>query len=255
MENLKFKKYGSGEPVIILHGLFGMLDNWKTFGEMLAENYAVYLIDQRNHGNSPHKASHTYEDMAGDLSDWMEAQDIQNADIIGHSMGGKTALTFALSYPEKTRSVISIDMGIKEYPPGHDIYFEAMLNLPINKIDSRAEADTHLRKLVPNDSLRLFLMKSIHRNKNGTYEWKLNLQQLYNDYDEILKAITSENQYTGKTLFIGGTESGYVSPEDLSTIRELFPTAEIVMINAGHWIHAEEPEELHHTVKKFLASV
>lgn len=254
MENLNFKSYGKGEPVIILHGLFGMLDNWKTFGRLLSEDYEVFLIDQRNHGNSPHADKHNYRAMAGDINEWMQAQDLSEAHLIGHSMGGKTAMTFALSYPEKTKSLISVDMGVKKYPRGHDKYFEAMRSLDIDAIESRSEADEHLRKLIPDKGIRLFIMKSIHRRKDGSYEWKFNLEQLYRDYPEILQALKSDKKYTGNTLFIGGTNSGYLKEGDLDEIRPMFPEARLEMIEAGHWIHVEKPQELLKIVRNFLGA-
>lgn len=255
MENLNFKLYGEGEPVIILHGLFGMLDNWKTFGRLLSKNYSVYLVDQRNHGNSPHVNKHTYPAMAADIKDWMQAQELADAHLIGHSMGGKTAMTFAMNYPRKTKSLISVDMGIKEYPGGHEKYFDAMRSLKIDEIKSREEADKHLRKLIPNNAIRLFIMKSIHRKDDGTYEWKINLAQLYEDYPKILKALPSGKKYNGSTLFIGGTQSGYIRENDCTDLRSLFPAAEIKMIEAGHWIHAEKPRELLEIVMDFLSSI
>ncbi len=255
MKELNFKKFGEGEPVIILHGLFGMLDNWQTFGRMLSEDYEVYLVDQRNHGSSPHTDEHNYKSMAEDLKEWMEDQDLESAHIIGHSMGGKTALTFALMYPELARSVVSIDMGVKKYEGSHERFFSAMFSLPIDEIQSRSEAEEHLRKQVPENAIRMFLMKNIDRNPEGGYRWKFNLQQLYDDYEGILDAIDIDAQYDKDVLIVGGEKSGYVKPDDYEGIRHFFPKAEITSLNTGHWVHAEKPKELLELIRNFLAGV
>ncbi len=255
MEALNYKKYGDGEAIIILHGLFGMLDNWKTFGRMLSQDYAVYLVDQRNHGSSPHADSHTYADMATDLKEWMNAVGIVEAHIMGHSMGGKTAMTFALEFPEKAMSMISVDMGVISYKGHHDQYFKAMRSLPIEKISTRSEAEEHLRKLIPDKAIRLFIMKNIHRMRDGSYEWKFNLAQLYEDYEEILRGLETDKQYLKEALFIRGIQSGYIKDGDLSGIKGYFPQAELISMNTGHWVHAEKPKELLQVVKTFLQSV
>jgi len=254
MPALNYKSYGQGEPVIILHGLFGMLDNWQTIARQLSEEYNVYLLDQRNHGKSPHTERFDYSDMAEDVSDFMEKEGILKAHIIGHSMGGKTAMQLALFYPEKIESLTVVDIAPKAYKGGHQEIFEALFSIDLPTIESRKDADEQLQATISNFGVRQFLLKNLTRQKTGGYAWKMNLPTIHESYTAILSAITSIDSFSGPVLFIRGGQSKYVADIDKFIIKDLFPAADIVTIEgAGHWVHAEKPTELLEAVRRFIS--
>ena len=183
---LNHKTFGQGEPLVILHGLFGTLDNWQTMARRFAENYTVILVDQRNHGRSPHLPGHSYELLANDLKEFLEANWIYEANILGHSMGGKTAMQFAMDFPDMVEKLVVVDMGIKEYPAGHNEIFEALFSLDVSKLESRSVAQKHLVSKINNLGVVQFLMKNLSRKKEGGFQWKMNLQALYENYEKIL---------------------------------------------------------------------
>lgn len=250
---LNHKIYGQGDPIIILHGLFGMLDNWKTIAGKLADQYTVILVDQRNHGRSPHEDALTYPLMAADLQAFMEDNWIHTAHIMGHSMGGKTAMQFAVDYPEMVEKLIVVDMGIKQYPPGHEIIFKALNAVPIDQVESRSDAEEAIAQYVDDKGVRLFLMKNLTRNKEAGYEWKMNLPVIEKHYEDILAEISIPQPVDVESLFIYGTKSGYVTKEDIESIKEKFPEARFDGIESGHWVHAEKPKELLSSVEGFLS--
>lgn len=249
------KEYpGPGKPLIILHGLFGMLDNWHNIARTLSEEFHVFLPDLRNHGQSPHNTTMNYAVMAKDLLDFMEEKGLGKAAIMGHSMGGKVAMEFALQYPEKCSELIAVDMAPVEYEPGHNEIFDALFKLDItNPEKSRKELDEELTKGIPEFGVRQFLLKSLVRKEEGGYEWKFNLQGLFDSYDSILAPIAAGRSFEGPALFIRGERSGYVKDEYLPIIKELFPAMKLETVaEAGHWVHADKPAELMLAVKSFL---
>ncbi len=251
---LNYKEYGQGEPVIILHGLFGTLDNWQTLARQFGETYTVFAIDQRNHGRSPHADEHDYPTLAADLKQFMESQWIFNASVIGHSMGGKTAMQFALDYPDMVKKLVVVDIAPKAYVGTHYEIFKALFSLDLDRIESREEADEHLAQRIKEDDVRHFLMKNLTRKKGGGFEWKINLPVLYRHYDDILAAVRGGQPFDGPALFIRGGRSKHILPGDEKGIRELFPEARIETIEkAGHWVHADAPVELSAMVREFLA--
>ncbi|MFI5171276.1 MAG: alpha/beta fold hydrolase [Chitinophagales bacterium] len=252
--HLNYKPSGTGPPLIILHGLFGMLDNWKTVGKGLEDKFTIYLVDQRNHGKSPHVDAHSYKLMAEDIREFFEYHHIKSAHIIGHSMGGKTAMQFALDHGEMVNKLIVVDMGIKRYVGGHDKIFDALMSLDIKSITSRKDAESLLIEKVADTGVRQFLLKGLTRNANGSYDWKFNLKALSENYDEeILGPVVSDKSFQGKTLFIRGENSDYILNDDWDVIQKLFPNSRLITIkNAGHWVHADQPEALIKTVELFL---
>lgn len=252
--NLNYLKSGSGNPLIILHGLFGMLDNWKTVAKELEKNFTVFIIDQRNHGKSPHTAEHSYQLMADDLYSFFHQHGIQSAIILGHSMGGKTAMRFALDHADMVEKLIVVDMGVKRYPAGHDTIFDALFALDLKTINSRSEAEAVLKDKLRNQGERQFILKNLTRNHDGTYSWKFNLEAIHNNYeDEILAAIESDHPFQGTALFIRGEFSSYIKNEDWDGIQALFPAARLETIEgAGHWVHADKPVQLLQTIRLFL---
>jgi len=253
--DLNFKSFGQGFPIIILHGLFGMLDNWQTIAKKLAENYTVYIIDQRNHGRSPHSSDFTYSLLAEDLQAFMETHWIYKAHIIGHSMGGKTAMQFALSYPEMVKKLVVVDIAPKKYQAGHTAIFDALFSIDISKIANRKEATEQLQEQISDLGTLQFLLKNLTRKKEGGFEWKMNLAVLHQNYPHITTAIEMEDQpFEASTLFIRGGQSNYILDTDKALIQKLFPTASIATIpTANHWVHATATEEFLKLVNIFLA--
>lgn len=251
---LNYKKLGAGEPIIILHGLLGSLDNWQTIGRKLADEYEVYLVDQRNHGKSPHTETHTYQDMADDLLEFMNQQGLDKAHLLGHSMGGKTVLRFALNHPERVRSLIVADMGMKGYGRHHDEIFDALYRMDLPAIERRSDAEEQMEILIPDYGVRQFLLKSLDRTGDGAYEWKFNLDVLYNEYDQVTEPIESDVVVDVPVVFVRGEKSGYVRDEDFPGFKKNFPQAQLVTIpKAGHWLHAEAPKEFLEALLSFLS--
>lgn len=249
---LNFKQFGQGDPIIILHGLFGMLDNWQTIAKKLAENYSVFILDQRNHGKSPHHPDFDYTIMADDLKCFMESNWIYNAHLIGHSMGGKTVMQFALEYADMIDKLIVVDIAPKKYEGGHQLIFEALHSLDLNKIENRKDAETQLEEKIPQFGVRQFLLKNLNRKKEGGYAWKMNLDAIHKNYENILANIEGEATET-ETLFLKGEKSRYIQEHDKADIETLFPNAKINTIpNAGHWVHAEQPKILLEEILNFL---
>ncbi|MFZ2898477.1 MAG: alpha/beta fold hydrolase [Saprospiraceae bacterium] len=253
--DLHHKIFGQGYPLIILHGLFGTLDNWQTVGRMLSEDYQVFLIDQRNHGRSPHIPEHNYQALADDLGFFMEFNWIQKTHLIGHSMGGKTAMQFALQHPEKVDKLVVVDIGPKAYTGGHEGIFHALRALDLSTVKEREDAEKHLGQYITDDGVLQFLMKNLSRSKDGAYHWKINLPVLYDHYQEIIGPVKSDHPYEGPVLFIRGARSHYIVDDDWSDIHDMFPHAQLATVpDAGHWVHAEAPEELLQLVRNFLKS-
>ena len=250
---LNFKTFGQGDPLIILHGLFGTLDNWQTVARQLAERYSVYLVDQRNHGRSPHCDEMSYPLMAEDLLVFMESQWIYKAHILGHSMGGKTAMQFALQNSDMVDHLIIVDIAPKVYSAHHDLIFDALFSVDLEKLQSRKEADEVLEAKVDDFAVRQFLLKNLSRTKEGGYRWKMNLPVLHKYYDRILDSIRPTEPIENPTLFIKGANSDYIQENDKTLIEQYFAKAEVKTVaDAGHWVHAEQPEALLNLVKEFL---
>jgi esterase len=250
---LNYRTYGNGFPLIILHGLFGSLDNWQTVSRRLGEHFQVFAIDQRNHGGSPHSEIFNYGVMAEDLLQFMETHGLAKAHILGHSMGGKTAMQFALQHPGKVEKLIVVDIAPKAYFPGHLDIFKALFALDLSKFQNRKEIEDALAPSIPEVSVRQFLLKNLSRDDRGNFKWKLDLTSIYQNYDQLNQALPRERQFPGKALFIKGERSDYILDEDNSGIRELYPQAVIVKIpGAGHWVHAEKLEEFIKTTLEFL---
>ena len=250
---LNYKQFGQGEPIIILHGLFGTLDNWQTIAKQLAKHYMVYIIDQRNHGKSPHSDAFSYQILADDLKHFMEQQFMYKATIIGHSMGGKTAMRFALDYPDMVEKLVIVDIAPKAYKGGHETIFKAMFGLDLDTLTDRKAIDEQLKINIPEDGVRLFLMKNLSREKDGRYRWKMNLPVLYAAYQEILSDIQSEETFDKTTLFIRGENSKYIKDDDVLDIQDLFPMMQLQTVeNAGHWVHAENPKSFFDKLMTFF---
>lgn len=249
---LNHKSIGEGGDVlIILHGLFGMLDNWQSHAREWAESRRVILVDQRNHGHSPHTHSHTYEDMVGDLIELMDDLGIDRADVLGHSMGGKTAMLAAQMYPERVRKLIVADIAPRKYPLRHQQILEGLNNVP-EELAKRTDAEQYLEPFIDEPGVRAFLMKSLYWKEKGRLAFRFNLPILER-YIEDIGGETAIGRFFDPALFIYGGASGYITESDKEEISFLFPEAVFYEIpNAGHWLHAEEPELFRSVVEDFL---
>jgi esterase len=250
---LNYKKSGSGDPLIILHGLFGSADNWFSIAKELEKDYTLYLIDQRNHGDSPQSEDWNYEVMAEDINELMDEEGIESAYLMGHSMGGKTAMKFAFNYPDKVRKLIVADIAPRFYPVHHKSILEGLNAIPIDDLKSRKEADDILSEHIKEPGIRQFLLKSLGRNGSGGFIWKINLPVITEKIDNVGEEVVSEKAFDKPTLFMGGENSDYITDEDKEEISEMFPNSHVIFIkNAGHWLHAEQPAAVVETVRAFL---
>jgi pimeloyl-ACP methyl ester carboxylesterase len=252
---LNFKEYGEGKPLVILHGLFGSLDNWFSLAKSFSDKHHIYLVDQRNHGQSPHSDTHTYEGMAEDLFEFFQEHGLKKAILIGHSMGGKTAMKFAAAHSDLLEKLVVVDMGVKNYPVHHDLIIRAMQALDLERISSRSEAEEQLHFLLDEEESTIqFLLKNIYRQKqedgSANYAWRFNLDVLADDIEEMGLPILSGSEV--ETLFLYGTQSKYILEEDKPEIRALFPHVSFQSLNTGHWVHAQDPEGFVEAVKSFI---
>lgn len=251
---LHSKIIGDGIPLVILHGFLGMGDNWKTLGNQFAEKgYQVHLVDQRNHGRSFHSNSFNYELLSEDLLTYCEQHQLEQIILLGHSMGGKTAMQFATSYAERVSKLLIADIGPKAYPQHHQDILKGLSSLDFELIKSRGAADKALSEYIPEIGIRQFLLKNLYWVEKGQLGLRMNLEALKENVEEIGKALDREARYKGPTLFLSGANSGYIAQEDSLHIEHHFNNARIVTISrAGHWLHAENPKEFFEVVLQFL---
>lgn len=250
---LFFRQSGQGHPLIILHGLFGSSDNWYTLSKQFAQSYSVYVVDQRNHGQSPHSEEMNYGVLAEDLDNFISDLGLNQPIIIGHSMGGKTAMNFAVRFPHKLGKMVIVDIVPKAYPVHHDHILEGLHDIPLGHLASRAEADALLSRHVPETDVRQFLLKNLGRRPDGGFEWKINLTAIEENIEALGEGMIYSGKHDGPCLFIRGEKSNYYAPGDEDRIRTIFPHAEIVTMDTGHWVQAEKPEEFARVVLSYLA--
>lgn len=250
---LSFRTLGEGQPLIILHGFFGSADNWQTLGKSFSQFFKVYLIDQRNHGNSPHSDAFNYDLMVEDILELMKDEGLSKAKFIGHSMGGKTAMNFAVKYPDMVEKLVVVDIGPKQYPPHHENIFNGFKSVDLSTIESRKDADDQLSRSIPDFGVRQFILKNLTRDDADNFIWKINLESLEKNGAEVGRALDPSDVFNGDTMFIGGGNSNYIKPEDVDLIVRHFPKAKVEMIQgSGHWVHAEKPKELYDLVINFF---
>lgn len=264
--DLFFRKIGKqGPPLIILHGLYGSSDNWISIAKLLENYFEIYLIDQRNHGKSPHSDEFNYELLSNDLFDFFAKHNIVRANLLGHSMGGKTAMHFAKNYPELINTLILIDIAPKNYSNNNSLelithykIIESLLSINLSLLKNREQADEELSKSIDSIKLRSFLLKNLHRNNSGQFEWLLNLKSLSINFKNIADGFIPELwkniEITGfPVLFVKGGNSNYILEKDKLIINSIFPAAEIFEIpETGHWLHAERPIELSNKIISFI---
>lgn len=244
---------GEGQPLIILHGVFGTSDNWQTFAKQIADRYQVFLLDQRNHGLSPHSDEFDYHVMADDIREFIETHQLENPVVLGHSMGGKAAMFFATKYPGQFEKLIIVDIAPRAYPVHHQKILEALGAVKTNEISSRKEAEDQMKPIIADFGIRQFLLKNLKREDNDSFGWKLNLPVISQNIERIGEAVDDSHPVDKPVLFVGGEKSDYIREEDHALIKKVFPQARIVSIpGAGHWVHAEQPKLLLEEVTNFL---
>jgi esterase len=249
---LNYKEVGEGTPLIILHGLFGSSDNWITIARKLGESHRVFILDQRNHGDSPHSEEFSYEVMASDLKGFVDDLSISNFALIGHSLGGKTAMLFACKYPTLVSKLIVVDIAPKQYPVHHDIIIEGLKSIDLANLKSRNEADTALTAFIPLQGVRQFLLKNLRRTSEG-FEWKINLDVIEKEIAEVGKSLPIGTRFGKSTVFIRGGMSNYIIEDDMDLIKSHFSNVQLVTVKgASHWVHAEQPEAFLKEVNFFL---
>ncbi len=262
---LFYRKLGEHKPVlIILHGLYGASDNWMSIAKSWSNDYEIYLVDLRNHGQSPHSSVHSYEAMCNDIIELMDAQKVKKAILLGHSMGGKVAMRLAMDYPERVNSLIVVDIAPKNYEQNkdenvakHQKILKGMLSLDLSLLKKREDISKLLDSSINDEKTKQFIMKNLKRNKDQGFSWKLNLETISAEILNITKGFSEEEikkPISGfPVLFIKGADSNYILEEDSKLILDIFPSADIELIeNAGHWIHAEQPQIISSLVKSFL---
>lgn len=245
---------GSGQPFVFLHGFLGMSDNWKTLGNQFSEDhYQVHLLDQRNHGRSFHSDDFNYDVMVEDLIAYCEAHQLKNIILLGHSMGGKTAMLFAMEHPELVSKLIVADISPRYYPVHHETILKGLSALDFDILKSRGEADDVLKQYVSDFGTRQFLLKNLYWETKEKLGLRLNLEVLKANINEVGEALPMHSKFLKDTLFLRGDKSEYIAVEDEILIKTHFPEAKIVTIsNAGHWLHAENPVDFYNEVSNFL---
>ncbi len=267
-QELFYKELGdeNSPNLIIIHGLYGSSDNWLTIARHLQDKFHIYIVDQRNHGQSPHIAEMNYDAMADDIQFFMKQHQIESSILMGHSMGGKTAMTVALKYPQLIDKLIILDIAPKSYgnfsnyaqiTNDHRSIINALLSVQLEEHKSRTSVDKFLQVGIPNKMVRSFLLKNVGRNDNGTLFWKFNLQALADNLHLIMDGFSdkdySEFPMDKTVVLINGANSPYVQEEDLQLVRHYFPSVQTATIpDAGHWLHAEQPEIFLKTLLYFI---
>ncbi|MBK9109596.1 MAG: alpha/beta fold hydrolase [Saprospiraceae bacterium] len=250
---LNSKQQGSGHVLIILHGLFGCLDNWQSMARMLSEYFTVITVDLRNHGKSFHHQTMNYRVMADDLLDFIHFHQIPDCYLMGHSMGGKVILDLLSRDWQTQHKVMILDIAPKAYPDVHLNIFEAMKDLPLHQLNTRQELDHFLSNSIQEFSIRQFILKNVDRDESGRFNWKLNLEVLHQNYHEISKAITFDKVIFNEICFVRGSHSNYITDLDIIELKSTFPNSKFeTILTAGHWIHADQPQALKNTIMKFF---
>lgn len=251
---LFYRKFGQGQPMIILHGLFGQADNWNTLAKQFAEkDFEVYCVDQRNHGLSPHSDVWNYYAMTEDILELINDNQLQNVILLGHSMGGKVAMQFAINHPQFLDKLIVVDIAPKYYPMHHQHVLEALQAVDFSKVKSRKEVEGILSNFISDFGTKQFLLKNLYWKTETELAWRFNLKVIVEQIENVGEALITNTICTVPALFIRGEKSNYILDEDLNSIQDVFPHFELATIaDAGHWVHAEKPTEFFERVMKFL---
>lgn len=253
---LAYREFGAGQPLIILHGLFGQSDNWNTLSKGFAEKgFRVFTIDQRNHGLSPHSTTWNYDAMADDLKEFIDRHQLKDPILLGHSMGGKTVMFFQLKHPGIAAKLIIVDMAPAAAQPHHDDVLKALNAVDFSAITTRKEAEAILSDYIGDFGTKQFLLKNIYwkDNSNNEMAWRFDLETITKNYNEVLAAVPNGASEVD-TLVIRGERSDYITDTDLEDFRKLFPNFKLETVaGSGHWVHAEKPKEFFEAVMRFIA--
>ena len=249
---LFYRESGEGDPLLILHGLFGSSDNWQTLAKKFALKFRVFTIDLRNHGRSFHHSEFDYDVMMRDINEFIQDKRLGRVSLLGHSMGGKLSMNYALHYPDQVRQLMVVDIAPRQYQVLHDGIILALKSLDLSLYKKREEVDDALSGWIQNSAIRQFLLKNLKRDRHGFFEWKINLDVIDHNIQNLVIEISSTRPFPGKTLFIAGEKSDYIRPVDEEQILKLFPRAMIRYLpGVGHWVHAQAPHLLFQTVLDF----
>lgn len=248
---------GKGKPFVVIHGFLGMSDNWKTFANDFSQlGFEMHLLDMRNHGRSFHSDDFSYEIMAQDVVEYCRANDLKDIILMGHSMGGKISMVLASKYPELVKRLIIVDIAPRYYPPHHQDVMEALNAVTFREGISRNEVQEVISKYVKQPGVVQFLMKNVHRITPTLLGYRFNLDAFNANEDQIGKQLPEDYRFEKSTLFIRGSRSKYIMQNDEIDIQKHFSNSNIVTIEgAGHWVHADKPQELFENVKAFLADL
>jgi esterase len=256
---LFFREYPTAKPnapvMIIMHGLFGSCDNWLTQAKLFAQDYHVFTIDQRNHGLSPHSDDFDYTFMVKDLVEFIDDHQLHNPIIIGHSMGGKTAMNFAIAHPDKLDRLIVVDIAPRSYNLEHYTIADGLNAITIDSLTSRNEADEQLARFVPEADVRQFLLKNLQRKPEGGFSWKINLKVITAKLSNVGVDLHYKGTLDKPTLFIKGNRSNYIKDSDTNLILQYFPQAKLEGMDTGHWVQAEKPQEFVTLVHNYLQAL
>ncbi|WP_303822728.1 alpha/beta fold hydrolase [Apibacter mensalis] len=248
--------YNPGKmPLLIFHGLFGMLDNWGTLGKKFSETNEVHLIDLRNHGRSFHSDEMSYTTMSDDIVNYMKHYSLDKAILLGHSLGGKAVMECAIKHPDLVEKLIVVDMAPKAYPPHHQQIFKALESVDFSKANEKKDVENMLSQHISDAGILMFLMKNVYRTEDNRFDFRFNLKTLKEKYNQLINNTISFGKYEGPTLFIAGEKSNYILKEDEFSIRQQFPNEKTVVIpHAGHWVQVDNPTVFYETVTTFLQS-
>lgn len=254
---LFFRHMGKGNPVVILHGLLGLSDNWVTFGRQLASDFEVFIPDLRNHGQSPHDPVFNFTALVEDLHELIEDQGLKKVNLIGHSLGGKIAMFFTLEYPDLLDKLVVVDIALRKYSPNleHQMLIDAMMEVDFSSAHSRSDVDRQFEQNVHSLKLRQFLLKNIYWKDKETLGWRVNLPVLKESLPRMLEGITTDKKFLNPVLLVRGGLSDYVTDADLPAMVKQFPRTSVkTLANASHWVHADAPGEFYSLVHEFLVA-
>jgi len=249
---LHYRELGQGQPIVMLHGIFGSSDNWLTQSRMLSARFHTYAVDLRNHGQSPHDETFDYPSMVDDVAAFLNTHGIENPVLMGHSMGGKVAMNFAVAHPDKLDKLIVVDIAPKQYNMEDYVVLQGLNAIPIDSVATRQEADDALAQFVPEIDVRQFLLKNLQRKPEGGFKWKLNLPAITANIQNIGLPLHFEGTFEKPSLFVRGSKSKYIRDHDFERISAIFTAAEFRTLEAGHWVPAEKPAEFVQVVTEWI---
>jgi esterase len=250
---LFYRELGEGNPIVILHGVFGSCDNWLTVSKGLAETHKVYLLDARNHGHSSKSDDFNYSVMAEDLKEFLSDHAIQKPVLVGHSMGGKTVMKFASMYASMLEKMVVVDISPRYYKRHHDSILNGLKSIDLSNLKTRQEADAQLSKFEPDFGVRQFLLKNLYRDEQNEFHWRINLPVISDNIDNVGEALDEKIRISKPALFIKGSKSHYIMEADEVLIKKIFSDARIETVeDAGHWVQAEKPKEFLEKINAFL---